>query len=160
MLNSRDFTQPQILNEINFTRIFINRSMSPVAPILVVCAVIGQNGLILCAQRSESMALPLKWEFPGGKIEPGEAEEPALKREIQEELNVDIEILERLPEHDYAYTPEKIIRLIPYRCTLATGSTLHAREHAELRWVSKSDLLSLDWAAADVPVVHDVMRML
>ena len=78
--------------------------MAPVAPIHVVCAVIEQNGLILCAQRFESMALPLKWEFPGGKIEPGEAEEHALIREIQEELNVDIEILERLPVHDYAFT--------------------------------------------------------
>jgi 8-oxo-dGTP diphosphatase len=130
------------------------------SPIHVVCAVIEKNGLVLCAQRSEHMALPLKWEFPGGKIEPGEAEEPALKREIQEELNVDIEILERMPVHDYAYTPEKIIRLIPYRCTIKDVTQLHAREHAELRWVSKFDLLSLDWAAADVPVVHDVMRML
>ena len=52
--------------------------MSHIVPILVVCAVIEQNGLILCAQRSESMALPFKWEFPGGKIEPGEAEAPLL----------------------------------------------------------------------------------
>ena len=160
MLNSRHFTQEQILNEINFTRIFINRSMSPVAPILVVCAVIEQNGLILCAQRSESMALPLKWEFPGGKIEPGEAEEPAVRREIQEELNVNVEILERLPVHDYAYTPEKIIRLIPYRCIIKDVSQMQAREHAELRWVELHKLLELDWAAADVPVVNDIMQNL
>jgi 8-oxo-dGTP diphosphatase len=89
-----------------------------------------------------------------------EDEEAALQREILEELNASIEIMERMPEHVHAYTPEKEIRLIPYRCTLAVGATLHAREHAELRWVSKSDLLSLDWAAADVPVVKDVMRML
>jgi 8-oxo-dGTP diphosphatase len=126
----------------------------------VVCAVIEKNDLVLCAQRSEHMALPLKWEFPGGKIEPNEEEEAALQREILEELNASIEIMERMPEHVHAYTPEKEIRLIPYRCTLAIGATLNAREHAELRWVSKSDLLSLDWAAADVPVVHDVMRMI
>lgn len=134
--------------------------MPPVAPIHVVCAVIDQNGLILCAQRSDTMALPLKWEFPGGKIEPGEAEEPALKREILEELNVDIEILERLPEHDCAYTPEKIIRLIPYRCIIKDVSQLQAREHAELRWVERHKLLELDWAAADVPVVNDVIQNL
>jgi 8-oxo-dGTP diphosphatase len=134
--------------------------MSPAAHILVVCAVIEQNDLILCAQRSETMALPLKWEFPGGKIEANEDEEAALQREILEELNASIEIMERMSEHVHAYTPEKGIRLIPYRCTLAVGATLHAREHAELRWVSKFDLLSLDWAAADVPIVHDVMRML
>jgi 8-oxo-dGTP diphosphatase len=130
------------------------------APIHVVCAVIEKNDLVLCAQRSEHMALPLKWEFPGGKIEANEDEKSALLREIQEELNASIEIIERMPEHMHAYTPEKEIRLIPYRCTLATGSTLHAREHAELRWVSKTELLSLDWAAADVPIVHDVIRML
>jgi 8-oxo-dGTP diphosphatase len=134
--------------------------MSPVAPILVVCAVIEQNGLILCAQRSETMALPLKWEFPGGKIEPGEAEEPALIREIQEELNVKIEILERLPVHDYAYTPEKVIRLIPYHCVIKDASQIQAREHAELRWVERHKLLELDWAAADVPVVNDVIQNL
>ena len=132
--------------------------MSPVAPILVVCAVIEQNGLILCAQRSETMALPLKWEFPGGKIEPGEAEEPALMREIQEELNVKIEILEHMPVHDYAYMPEKIIRLIPYRCVIKDVSQIQAREHAELRWVERHQLSELDWAAADVPVVNDIIQ--
>jgi 8-oxo-dGTP diphosphatase len=129
-------------------------------PIHVVCAVIEKNGLVLCAQRSEHMALPLKWEFPGGKIEVNEDEKVALQREILEELNASIEIMERMPEHVHAYTPEKEIRLIPYRCSLADGAKLHASEHAELRWVSKSDLLSLDWAAADVPVVHNVMRMI
>jgi 8-oxo-dGTP diphosphatase len=128
------------------------------SPIHVVCAVIEKNDLVLCAQRSENMALPLKWEFPGGKIEANEDEKSALLREIQEELNASIEIIERLPEHVHAYTPEKEIRLIPFRCKLAVGVTLNAREHAELRWVYKSDLLSLDWAEADVPVVHDVMR--
>jgi 8-oxo-dGTP diphosphatase len=134
--------------------------MAPLAPILVVCAVIEQNGLILCAQRSETMALPLKWEFPGGKIEPGEAEESALMREIGEELNVEIEILERLLVHDYAYTTEKVIRLIPFRCRLKVGAKLHAREHAELRWVERHKLLELDWATADVPVVKDVKQNL
>ena len=53
--------------------------------------------------------MPLKWEFPGGKIEPGEAEESALIRELQEELKVEIEILERLPVHDYAYTQAEMV---------------------------------------------------
>jgi 8-oxo-dGTP diphosphatase len=127
------------------------------APIHVVCAVIEKNDLVLCAQRSEHMVLPLKWEFPGGKIEANEDEKSALLREILEELNVSIEILERLPEHVHAYTPEKEIRLIPYRCKLAVGATLHAREHAELRWVERHELLALDWAAADVMVVRNLL---
>ncbi len=134
------------------------QSRQNLSPIHVVCAVIEQNGLILCAQRSETMALPLKWEFPGGKIEPGEAEEPALMREIREELNVNVEILERMPVHDYAYTPEKVIRLIPYRCTIKDVSQLQAREHAELRWVERHQLSELDWATADVPVVNDIIQ--
>ena len=81
-------------------------------------------------------------------------------REILEELNVEIEILERMPEHDYAYTPEKIIRLIPYRCTIKDVTKLQYREHAELRWVERHNLLELDWAAADVPVVKDVIQNL
>jgi 8-oxo-dGTP diphosphatase len=129
------------------------------APIHVVCAVIEKDGFVLCAQRSEHMVLPLKWEFPGGKIEPGEDEKAALMREIHEELNTSIVILERMPEHVHVYTPEKEIRLIPYRCELAVGAILHAREHEELRWVSKSDLLALDWAEADIPIVHDVMDL-
>ncbi len=130
------------------------------SPIHVVCAVIEKDGFVLCAKRSEHMALPLKWEFPGGKIEANEDEKEALIREILEELYASIVIKERMPEHVHSYSPEKVIRLIPYRCTLEVGTTLHAREHAELRWVSKSDLLSLDWAAADVPIMHDVKRML
>jgi 8-oxo-dGTP diphosphatase len=130
------------------------------APIHVVCAVIEKNGLVLCAQRSEHMALPLKWEFPGGKIEPNENEKAALMREILEELNASIQIIERMPEHVHAYSPEKVIRLIPYRCTLADCATMHAREHAELRWVERHELLALDWSEADVPVVNDVIRRL
>ena len=59
-------------------------------PITVVCALIVRNDTVLCAQRSECMALPLKWEFPGGKLEDGEAAEVALKKEIMEALSVAI----------------------------------------------------------------------
>jgi 8-oxo-dGTP diphosphatase len=124
----------------------------------VVCAIIEQDGLILCALRSEQMSLPGKWEFPGGKLELNELPEDALIREIKEELNVSIEITESLTISDYSYVPEKVIRLIPFRCVIQNNEIPIAAEHAELRWVKKEDLLNLNWAEADVPIVKNYIQ--
>ena len=125
----------------------------------VVCAIIEQDGLVLCALRSEQMSLPGKWEFPGGKLELNELAEDALIREIEEELNVSIEILESLPISDYSYVPEKVIRLIPFRCVIQNNEIPVAAEHAEFRWVKKEDLLNLNWAEADVPIVLNYIQI-
>ena len=79
--------------------------------IKVVCAIININNKILAVQRSQTMNQPLKWEFPGGKIEPGESFEDCIKREIKEELNIEIVLLKRLStiNHDY---PNFSIQLI------------------------------------------------
>ncbi len=124
----------------------------------VVCAIIEQDGLVLCALRSEQMSLPGKWEFPGGKLELNELPEDALIREIKEELNVSIEITDSLPISDYSYVPEKVIRLIPFRCVIQNNEIPVAAEHAELRWVKKEDLLNLKWAEADVPIVKNYIQ--
>jgi 8-oxo-dGTP diphosphatase len=124
----------------------------------VVCAIIEQDGLVLCALRSEQMSLPGKWEFPGGKLELNELPEDALIREIKEELNVSIEITDSLPISDYSYVPEKVIRLIPFRCVIQNNEIPVAAEHAELRWVKKEDLLNLNWAEADVPIVLNYIQ--
>ena len=124
----------------------------------VVCAIIEQDGLVLCALRSAQMSLPGKWEFPGGKLELNELPEDALFREIKEELKVSIEILESLPISDYSYVTEKVIRLIPFRCTIQNNEIPVAAEHDELRWVKKEDLLGLDWAEADVPIVLSLLN--
>jgi len=124
----------------------------------VVCAIIEQDGLVLCALRSEQMSLPGKWEFPGGKLELNELPEDALIREIKEELNVSIEITDSLPISDYSYVPEKVIRLIPFRCVIQNNEIPVAAEHAELRWVKKEDLLNLNWAEADVPIVKNYIQ--
>jgi 8-oxo-dGTP diphosphatase len=124
----------------------------------VVCAIIEQDDLVLCALRSEQMSLPGKWEFPGGKLELNELAEDALIREIKEELNVSIEINEALPISDYSYVHEKVIRLIPFRCSIQNNKIPVAAEHAELRWVNKEDLLNLNWAEADVPIVLNYIR--
>ena len=124
----------------------------------VVCAIIEQDDLVLCALRSELMSLPGKWEFPGGKLEVNELPEEALIREINEELNIEIKIIEALPIAEHAYVPEKIIQLIPYRCAIVSDQTPSATEHAELRWIKRDELLQLDWAAADVPIVLNYIQ--
>ncbi len=124
----------------------------------VVCAIIERDGLVLCALRSEHMSLPGKWEFPGGKLELNELPEEALIREINEELNIEINIIEALPIAEHAYVPEKIIQLIPYRCSIVGNENPSATEHSELRWMKKDDLLQLDWAAADVPIVLNYIQ--
>ena len=104
------------------------------------------------------MSLPGKWEFPGGKLEVNELPEDALIREIKEELNIEIKIIEALPIAEHAYVPEKIIQLIPFRCVIESDETPSPTEHAELRWVKKDKLLQLDWAAADIPIVLNYIQ--
>jgi 8-oxo-dGTP diphosphatase len=124
----------------------------------VVCALILRNGCVLCAQRSERMALPLKWEFPGGKLEPNELPEAALKREILEELGVEIEIVSALQVSEYSYDGVRTIRLIPFLACIIDNNEPKAHEHSEIRWVPNSELMQLDWAAADVPIVQQFVR--
>jgi 8-oxo-dGTP diphosphatase len=125
--------------------------------IRVTCAIIMNNGKILVAQRSEKMDLPLKWEFPGGKIEPNETPESCLIREIREELNIDIELKERFKSNFHTYREDREIELIPFLCGYIKGS-LAAKEHGRIEWMAPENLLILDWADADVPIVFDFLK--
>lgn len=131
---------------------FHTMPQSPAVP--VVCAVLEDAaGRVLVAQRPAHKHLALKWEFPGGKIEPDETSEAALVREIHEELRCDIVVLRALPRftHDYG---EVVIEMSPFVCTLAPQSPPpHPHEHVAIRWVNLSELPLLDLAAADLPVV-------
>ncbi|WP_223583041.1 (deoxy)nucleoside triphosphate pyrophosphohydrolase [Sphingobacterium sp. GVS05A] len=93
----------------------------------VTCAIIQHANKILICQRSASMKLPLKWEFPGGKIETGESKEECLHREIKEELHIDINIHSALTmvEHHYA---DFSLQLYPFVCSLESGE-VKALEH-------------------------------
>jgi 8-oxo-dGTP diphosphatase len=125
--------------------------------IIVSCAIIIKNNKILAAQRSETMSLPLKWEFPGGKVEEEERHEDCLKREIREELGLEIEIVQDLPSNIHQYPNKETIKLIPFICRI-TGGALELREHGQALWLKKEKLLSLDWAEADLPIVEDYVR--
>ncbi len=123
----------------------------------VTCAFIEHNNKILICQRSASMKLPLKWELPGGKVETGESKEDCLKREIWEELRLEIEVGAALTlvEHHY---PEFSLRLYPFVCKWIGGS-LAIAEHAQAIWVDKNELQGYDWAEADMPVVRELLAI-
>ena len=121
----------------------------------VTCAIIFHQGKVLAAQRSQTMDLPGKWEFPGGKIEEGENPEDCLVREIQEELAVKIRISHALSPCEHSYSSGKIIRLIPFVATLESFD-FHLLEHSQVAWLHEKELFSVDWAAADLPIVHEL----
>ena len=122
----------------------------------VTCAIIVIENKILVTQRSEKMKLPLKWEFPGGKIEENETEENCLLREIKEELNIDIQIFERLEPKKFDYETFSI-NLIPFISKYLSGDIILA-EHKAFKWVSREELKRLDWAAADVPILEEFLK--
>ena len=117
----------------------------------VVAAVIEVDGKVLCMQRGVTRYPYTShlWEFPGGKIEPGETPEQALHRELLEEMELDVQVHEMLATvtHDY---PDFSITLAAYRCTACTRDFV-MREHAWLTW---KELPSLDWCAADARLVE------
>jgi len=86
----------------------------------VTCAIIEQDSCVLAAQRSRTMAMPLKWEFPGGKIKPGETPEHCLCREIAEELAIKVAVHHALAEKTHAY-PEFTITLYPFVSSIISG---------------------------------------
>jgi 8-oxo-dGTP diphosphatase len=119
--------------------------------IRVVAGAIERGGKILCAQRGVAQRHAGMWELPGGKVEPGESDEDALARELQEELGVAVHVGQQLGVSDHDY-PAQSVRLVGYRCTIAQGQPV-ATEHAQLKWVGPEALDELDWAPADRPLV-------
>jgi 8-oxo-dGTP diphosphatase len=125
-----------------------------VKTIQVTCLVLLHQGKVLATQRSATMDLPGYWEFPGGKMEPEESPTNCLIREISEELSIGIRISRPLTPVLHTY-PNKSIQLIPFLATWESG-TLQLTEHAQSQWFAQKDLLSLDWAPADIPIVHEL----
>lgn len=125
--------------------------------ITVTCAIIKLDDKILAVQRSEAMKLPLKWEFAGGKIEAGESEINCIKREIFEELNIRIEIEKRLTPAIHQY-PDFKIKLIPFIAKYIEGE-LMLKEHKDFVLYDKKELNKLDWAAADLPVLKEFLKV-
>lgn len=120
--------------------------------ITVVGAVIVRDGLIYCARRGLTGALPGMWEFPGGKVEKDESFAEALVREIDEELSCEILVREPLETttHEYDFA---VVTLATFLCELVTGEP-RSNEHTEERWLPVGELDTLEWAPADIPAVQ------
>jgi 8-oxo-dGTP diphosphatase len=123
----------------------------------VTCAIIYFGDKILVVQRSESMALPLKWEFPGGKIEENESEEDCIKREIKEELNIEIDLVKRLTPSYFNY-PNISIELIPFKANYLQGEII-LNEHKQYLLIKKNELSDLDLAEADLPILKELLSL-
>ncbi|WP_147915245.1 (deoxy)nucleoside triphosphate pyrophosphohydrolase [Ruania zhangjianzhongii] len=119
----------------------------------VVGAVIVKDGTVLCAQRGPG-SLSGMWEFPGGKIEPGETAREALKREIEEELRCSVHVGGEVTttSHEYDFG---IVTLTTFYCDLIAG-TPTLTEHTNVAWLAAEDLRSVSWAPADVPAVEQI----
>ncbi|HWQ72546.1 MAG TPA: (deoxy)nucleoside triphosphate pyrophosphohydrolase [Desulfitobacteriaceae bacterium] len=116
----------------------------------VTASIISRDNKVLIAQRPLDDRLAGKWEFPGGKIEPGETPEECLKREIREEFNVEIEVLEYFDQS--IYTSDKgQIKLMAYLCKWISGEFI-LKVHSRIRWVGYDELDLFDYAPADIPL--------
>ncbi|MBO7562229.1 MAG: (deoxy)nucleoside triphosphate pyrophosphohydrolase [Bacteroidales bacterium] len=123
----------------------------------VVAAVIVKDGRIFATQRGYGDFKDF-WEFPGGKIEPGESPEDALKREIKEELDADISVDSFLQTVEYDY-PKFHLILHCFLCRLK-NDTLHLLEHESARWLSANELDSVEWLPADLSIIHIIRQVL
>ena len=125
----------------------------------VVGGAILRDARCLVARRSGTMPEAGRWEFPGGKVEPGETPVAALVRELREELGCEVRPIDILGRGRAAQPDGRRILLDVYEAELVSGVP-RAREHAELRWADPTELTRLAWARADVAVVHVVVERL
>ena len=119
----------------------------------VVAAIIREGDEVFATQRGYG-EFEGWWEFPGGKIEPGESHHEALKREIREELDVDIHVGERLCSVEYDY-PNFHLTMHCYFCSIANG-VVELLEHKSARWWRRDELNEVEWLPADVSVVNSL----
>ena len=125
------------------------------AQIVVVAAVVEENGRFLVGRRLDGTHLAGYWEFPGGKVHDGETNEEALRREIREELNTGIAALRKVLRTSHIY-PERTVELHFYRGVL-TGEPEPALGQ-ELRWIAREDLASLEFPPADAELISELMH--
>ena len=125
----------------------------------VVGAIIVKDGRILAVKRGENKnkAVAFKYEFPGGKIEQGETPQQALKRELVEEMNYDIEVGEEFMSVSYEYE-DVIVNLHTYLCT-PLSDTYTLNEHIDDKWLLPSGLFDVEWAPADVSILQKLSKM-
>jgi len=126
----------------------------------VVCLIlIDSYDRILITKRPPGKQLGGLWEFPGGKVEHNEVFEVALRRELSEELQLEVDSLQRLSaiEHCYEFG---VVRLIPFVSRCEERPAVKLLEHSEFRWVSYSELPAFDWVPADLTILNQIRALL
>jgi 8-oxo-dGTP diphosphatase len=126
-----------------------------VTAVIVVGAAIIQAGRLLAAQRIEPPELAGWWEFPGGKVEPGEQDEDALVRECREEIGVEIEIVERIGG-DWPMRDGLVMRV--WTARIIDGEARPLEDHSAVRWLGPDELYDVPWLPADLPVVGQLRK--
>jgi 8-oxo-dGTP diphosphatase len=121
----------------------------------VVAALILKDDKILACQRTKHQTMPLKWEFPGGKIEEGEQPQDALRRELEEELGIDATIGDEVTRIRHEYRSGNSVELRFFVVTDFKGE-LENRIFRDMQWVDRKDLPSLDFLEADLRLVSDL----
>ena len=117
----------------------------------VVAAIISRDDKFFIAQRNKNKHMGLSWEFPGGKVEEGESFETALKREIKEELNIEIDVKDKLGEENYQ--DEKInVKLHYFICSHISGE-IYLNEHEDSAWVTKNEFKNYNFAQGDSDII-------
>jgi 8-oxo-dGTP diphosphatase len=124
----------------------------------VVAGIIFHKEKILCVQKPKSKLnyISEKYEFPGGKIEPGEKKEDALHRELSEELNLSTEIKSFFLTVNHLY-PDLELTMYCFKCEVKSKE-LTLNEHIDQKWLKIDELSKLDWAAADLPIVKKLQK--
>jgi len=120
----------------------------------VVAALIRRDGKVLITQRRPGRHLGLSWEFPGGKVEAGETDEEALRRELREELGVEVVVGTRCFETRHTYGTREM-HLLVYRCRIVSGTPQVIEVHA-LEWVDDARVSDRDFLPADLPLVRGI----
>ena len=123
----------------------------------VVAAIIIENDKVFATQRGYG-EIKDGWEFPGGKIEPGETPEEAIVREIKEELDTEVEVIELLDTVEYDY-PNFHLSMGCFICKIKSGD-LVLKEHEAAKWLTKDTLGSVEWLPADMGLVREIEKYL
>jgi len=131
--------------------------LTPTGLRIVVAGALIRDGLLLAARRSSPSELAGKWELPGGKVEEGELPIEAMRRELIEELGIDVQVNERLAappdlagavDGDWPLTESSVLRV--YHVDILGGDVTAGVAHDEIRWLGRDDLMSVAWLPADV----------
>ncbi len=130
-------------------------SPPPSRTIRVVAAVVERDGRYLITQRRENAVLPLLWEFPGGRVEDGESDADALRREMRERLDVDVEVgaLISFVSHAYAHY---VVDLYLYECRIV-GGEMRPRAVADFRWAASDEFERYEFTPADEASMNQLL---